>query len=96
MNRAWSGTDPLDTGSFQTRLAFLSASMLHHLWDAMHRRSFMQTVGVAAAAATAAAPPPADAQTAGNGKLKIGAVEIWKVEGHQETLRGVDHQAPVF
>ena len=47
-------------------------------------------------AATAAAPPPADAQTAGNGKLKIGAVEIWKVEGHQETLRGVDHQAPVF
>lgn len=61
----------------------------------MRRRSFMQTVGVAAAAASAAAPSPADAQTAQttrNGRLKIAAVEIWKVEGHEETLRGVDHQ----
>ena len=58
----------------------------------MRRRSFMRTVGVAAAAASAAAPAQAYAETEKNGKLRISAVEIWKVEGHQETMRGVDHQ----
>ena len=27
--------------------------------------------------------------------LKIGAVEIWRVNGHRETMRGVDHQYQV-
>jgi L-rhamnonate dehydratase len=47
----------------------------------MQRRIFLGALG-AAVAARAAAPA----------KLKISAVEVWKLEGHRETLEGVNRQ----
>jgi L-alanine-DL-glutamate epimerase-like enolase superfamily enzyme len=53
----------------------------------MRRRSFF-----AHAAAAACLPLPAFSQGRKNGRLKISAVEIWRVEGRREALSGVNRQ----
>lgn len=52
----------------------------------MRRRTFFGTL------AAAAAPAPALPQPAGRGDTAIAAVEIWKLEGRRETVRGVNGQ----
>jgi L-alanine-DL-glutamate epimerase-like enolase superfamily enzyme len=57
----------------------------------MRRRNFLSTFAAAGA-------PPAVAQgqqTSSTGKLKINAVEMWRVEGRHDVLRGVNRQHQV-
>jgi L-rhamnonate dehydratase len=53
----------------------------------MRRRSFFASV-----AAGASLHLPVLSQSRKNGRLKISAVEIWRLEGHRETLSGVNRQ----
>src|SRR5262252_5273831 len=50
----------------------------------MQRRNFLGALGAAAADTALRAAAPA--------KLKIAAVEVWKLEGHRETQAGVNQQ----
>lgn len=55
----------------------------------MRRRSFLSAFG------TAALPGAALAQPEPRGKLRIRAVEMWRLEGRREVLRGVNRQHQV-
>ncbi len=57
----------------------------------MRRRDFF----VSTAAATLAPAGAAFAQQPGGGKLKISAVEFWRMEGRRETVAGVNNQHQV-
>jgi L-rhamnonate dehydratase len=52
----------------------------------MRRRSFFQAL------TAASLPLPAFSEGRKNGRMRISAVELWRVEGHRETLSGVNRQ----
>jgi len=58
------------------------ATLIHRMQRSLTRRSFLAAVPVGAALAET---KPA----------KIAAIEIWQVQGHRETMRGVDQQYQV-